>query len=120
MNRETAVKLFAELNRGPPDGVVTGRMIEAFATAVESQVTASSLREKDGQLFALRTELERMQHELVAVRAQLRLATGGLRHCAGWNIHDDKRKALMSVVVESESMLASRWHCGGGLSVVGG
>ena len=118
MNRETAVKLFTELNRGAPDGVVTGRVLEAFANAVESQTTAASLREKDGQLFALRTELERMQHELVAVRAQLRLAAGGLRHCAGWNIHDDKRKALMSVVIESESMAAIHGRYGYGSPVV--
>ena len=35
MDRETAVKLFERLNRGAPDGIVSGRVLEAFATEVE-------------------------------------------------------------------------------------
>ena len=36
MDRETAVKLFAELNRGAPDGVASGRVLEVFANTVEA------------------------------------------------------------------------------------
>ena len=36
MDRETAVKLFSELNRGAPDGVVSGRVLEAFTNAIEA------------------------------------------------------------------------------------
>ena len=36
MDRSTAVKLFAELNRGAPDGVVSGRVLEVFANTVEA------------------------------------------------------------------------------------
>ena len=50
---------------------------------------------------------ERLIRERNALRAQLAIAARGLKHCAGWNINDDKRNALMAVVLESEAMLAS-------------
>lgn len=37
--------------------------------------------------------------------AQLRIAAAGLKHCAGWNINEDKKNALMAVVIESENLL---------------
>lgn len=49
---------------------------------------------------------ERLIRERNALRAQLAIAARGLKHCAGWNIHEDKRNALMSVVLESEALLA--------------
>jgi hypothetical protein len=49
---------------------------------------------------------ERLIRERNALRAQLAVAARGLKHCAGWNINDDKRNALMAVVIESEAMLA--------------
>lgn len=48
---------------------------------------------------------ERLIRERNALRAQLAIAARGLKHCAGWNIHDDKRNALMAVVLESEALL---------------
>lgn len=50
---------------------------------------------------------ERLIRERNALRTQLAIAARGLKHCAGWNINDDKRNALMAVVLESEAMLAS-------------
>ena len=41
------------------------------------------------------------------LRAALRLSTNGLRHCAGWNISEEKEKALMTVVMENETLLGS-------------
>ena len=67
----------------------------------------SCVRELRGEKLALQTEVDRLLLELANTRAQLRLAAGGLKHCAGWNISDDKRNALMAVVLESESMLDS-------------
>ncbi len=85
-------------------------------------------RERDGLMQTLRDEIdenlrlrelggampgenitamtERLIRERNALRAQLAIAARGLKHCAGWNINDDKRNALMSVVLESEAMLA--------------
>jgi hypothetical protein len=37
--------------------------------------------------------------------AQLAIAARGLKHCAGWNISEDTRNALMAVVLESETLL---------------
>ena len=37
--------------------------------------------------------------------AQLAIAARGLKHCAGWNINEDKRNALMAVVIESEALI---------------
>ncbi len=37
--------------------------------------------------------------------AQLAIAARGLKRCAGWNINEDKRNALMAVVLESEAMI---------------
>ena len=50
---------------------------------------------------------ERLIRERDSLRAQLAIAARGLKHCAGWNINDDKRNALMAVVLESEAMLTS-------------
>ena len=49
---------------------------------------------------------ERLIRERNALRSQLAIAARGLKHCAGWNISDDKRNALMAVVMESEALLA--------------
>jgi hypothetical protein len=55
---------------------------------------------------------ERLIRERNALRAQLAIAARGLKHCAGWNINDDKRNALMAVVLESEAMLAPGLNVG--------
>ena len=39
------------------------------------------------------------------LHAQLAIAARGLKHCAGWNISDDTRNALLAVVIESEALL---------------
>ena len=63
------------------------------------------VREMRGEKLALQSEVDRLIMELAKTRQQLRLAVRGLKHCAGWNINDDKRAALMAVVLESEAML---------------
>ena len=50
MDREKAVKLFAKLNRGAPDGIVTDRMVEDFANAV-ARVAEAAERERCFQLL---------------------------------------------------------------------
>ena len=50
MDRETAVKLFAKLNRSAPDGIVTGRVVEDFANAV-ARVAEAAERERCFQLL---------------------------------------------------------------------
>ena len=42
-----------------------------------------------------------------AAEAQLEIAARGLKHCAGWNISEDTRNALMAVVMESEALLVA-------------
>lgn len=46
-------------------------------------------------------------HEIDRLRAALRISTNGLRHCAGWNISEEKARALMAVVMENEAILGT-------------
>lgn len=50
------------------------------------------------QVSALCDEIDRL-------RTALKISTNGLRHCARWNISDEKEKALMTVVMENEALL---------------
>ena len=40
--------------------------------------------------------------------AALTISTNGLRHCARWNISEEKANALMAVVFENESILQAK------------
>ena len=39
------------------------------------------------------------------LREALRISTNGLRHCARWNISEEKEKALMTQVIANEALL---------------
>jgi len=43
--------------------------------------------------------------EILRLRKALEISTNGLRHCARWNISEEKEKTLMSVVMENEAIL---------------
>ena len=49
-------------------------------------------------MLALATEVRRL-------RDALRLSANGLRHCARWNISEEKEKAIMTHVISIEAML---------------
>lgn len=53
-------------------------------------------------------ERKRMLGEIDRLRAALRISTNGLRHCANWNIREEKAQALMAVVMENENILATK------------
>jgi hypothetical protein len=38
---------------------------------------------------------------------QLRIASHGLKHCAGWNINEDKRNALLAVALECDRITSN-------------
>ena len=46
-----------------------------------------------------------MATEIDKLRSALTTSTNGLRHCAHWNISDEKEKAIMAVVMENETIL---------------
>jgi hypothetical protein len=46
-----------------------------------------------------------MATEIDKLRSALTTSTNGLRHCARWNISEEKEKALMAVVMENETIL---------------
>lgn len=49
--------------------------------------------------------LDALAKEVIKLRAALRISTNGLRHCARWNISEEKARALMVVVMENEAIL---------------
>lgn len=49
-----------------------------------------------------------MASEIDRLRSALTTSTHGLRHCARWDISDEKEKALMTVVIENETILNPR------------
>lgn len=55
----------------------------------------------DGDALAL----DALAKEIMKLRAALRISTNGLRHCARWNISEEKATALMAVVMENETLL---------------
>lgn len=50
-------------------------------------------------------EIRRLTEENARLRLALTTSTNGLRHCARWNISEEKEKALMSVVMDNELIL---------------
>jgi hypothetical protein len=52
------------------------------------------------------TQAQSALDEIIRLRKALRISTNGLRHCANWNISEEKAVALMAVVMENEKLLA--------------
>ena len=96
MDREAAVKLWRLVANGAPGGVVTGRALEAFATAVEA-AERERLREDHAPLASAARHaldlLERIEIADGGKYGDLREVVSGLLCILGPNVADKRRAA---------------------------
>lgn len=72
----------------------------------EDETPAQRIERERSDTGAVLSLLAKEKIKSERLSAQLAIAARGLKHCAGWNISEDKRNALMAVVIESEALLA--------------
>ena len=103
----------------PPQRAGQARMMTIIDAAEETETghwfSPDGVQERiDAAVTEMRMELSLEAHarqdergKVERLRAQLAITARGLKHCAGWNISEDTRNALMAVVLESEALLPS-------------
>ena len=83
-------------------------MSSALNDAVSAALDLRALQARGfGGMNAADEDRMLLAEEVNRLRSQLAIAARGLKHCAGWNISEDTRNALMAVVMESEALLVA-------------